>query len=425
MGKMGSNFSQRRVVITGVGTINPLGNDVQEFWENLAKGKSGTRNIKNFDIADYYVQVGAEIDLPDLQPYFSSRKMIRRIDRYMILGHVAGMQALKDSGIDVDKNPHRIGTLISTGAGGVESHLDNIRKFDNDGPGKSMSSASPFYIIGCIPNTGSAFFAQETGMKGPSFSLNSACSTGNQAFGVSSMMIKMGMADVMFAGSSEAACNQVGMAAFGNIGAMSSRNDSAETASRPFDKDRDGFVLGEGAGVFCLEELEHAKARGAKIYAELTGYGFSCDAHDLVAPHPEAEGAVRAIEMAINEAGITPDDIGLINCHGTSTPIGDVIESKAINKVFKEKGNKVPVHSTKSMIGHLLGGASSVEAAADLRVFVDGTVHPTINVFNQDPEIDLNVITETYKDETIDHILSNAFGFGGQNAAVVLSRYKD
>lgn len=421
MGNMGSNFLQRRVVVTGLGTVNPIGNDVKEYWDNLEKGKSGTRKIQNFDIGDYEIQIAAELDLPDLQPYFSSRKMIRRIDRYMIFSHVAGMQALRDSGLDVNINPERYGTLIGTGAGGVNSHVKTLRQVDT----KGMSATSPFYIIGCIPNTGSAFFAQEAGLKGPSFSLNSACSTGNHAFGVAASLIKMGMADVMFAGGSESAVNEAGISAFGNIGALSNRNDSPETASRPFDKDRNGFILGEGAGVLCLEELEHAKARGAKIYGELTGYGFSCDAHDLVAPHPEAEGAVRAMKMAIEEAGITSDEVGLVNCHGTSTPLGDQIESIAINKVMGDWGDKIPVHSTKSMVGHLLGGASAVEAVADMRVFVDGTVHPTINVFELDPEIHLNVITETYKDNSIDHILSNSFGFGGQNAAVVFSRYKD
>jgi len=421
MGKMGSNFSQRRVVITGMGTINPLGNNVKEFWENLSAGKSGVRKISNFDIGDYEVQIAAEVDLPDLTPYFASRKMTRRLDRYTLLAQVAGVQALKDSGLDVKKSPERYGTLIGNGIGGLETHYQNIEKIAT----KGMNAASPFYAIGAIPNTGSAYLALENGLKGPSFSLNSACSSGNHSFGVSAMMIKMGMADVMFTGGVEAIINKSGIPAFGNIGALSVRNDSPETASRPFDVDRDGFVIGEGAGVFCFEELEHAKQRGATIYGELSGIGFSCDAHDLVAPHPEAEGAVRAIEMAIGEAGISPDEIGLINCHGTSTPLGDKIESLAINKVFKDLGDKIPVHSTKSMIGHLIGGASAVEAIADMQVFVNGTVHPTINVFKKDSDINLNIVTETYKDDKIDHILSNAFGFGGQNGAIVISRYKD
>jgi 3-oxoacyl-[acyl-carrier-protein] synthase II len=418
---MGSNFSQRRVVITGLGTVNPLGNNVKDFWENLSQGKSGVRKISNFDIGDYEIQIAGEVDLPDLSQYFSSKKMTRRLDRYNLLSQIAGMQALRDSGLEVEKAPTKYGSLIGSGVGGLQTHYENIKRITE----KGMSAASPFYVIGAIPNTGSAYFAMEAGLKGPSFSLNSACSSGNHSIGVSAMMIKMGMAEAMFAGGVEAIINRAGVSAFGNIGALSNRNDSPQTASRPFDIGRDGFVIGEGAGVFCLEELEHAKKRGAKIYGELSGFGFTCDAYDLVAPHPEAEGAARAIEMAINEAGINTDDIGLINCHGTSTPVGDIAESLAINSVFKARGNKVPVHSTKSMIGHLIGGASAVEAVADTRVFIDGTVHPTINLEEQDPKIDLNVVTETYTDKSIDHILSNAFGFGGQNASIVISRFKD
>lgn len=418
---MGSDFSQRRVVITGIGTINPIGNTVEEFWNNLADGKSGIRKISSFDIGDYDIKIAGEVDLPDLTPYFSSKKMTRRLDRYSLLSQVAGMQALKDSGLDVSKDPTRYGSLIGTGVGGLESHFLNSERIVT----KGMHATSPFYVIATIPSTGSAYFAQEAGLRGPSFSLNSACSSGNHSFGTSMMMIKSGMADVMFSGGSEAIISRLGVSAFGNIGALSNRNDSPETASRPFDKGRDGFVIGEGAGVLCFEELQHARARGAKIYAEVKGYGFSCDAHDLVAPHPEGDGATRAMEMALNEAGLKPEDIDLINCHGTSTPLGDKIESIAINNALKEHGSKVPVHSTKSMTGHLIGGASAVEAVADMRVFVDGTVHPTINVFEQDSEINLNVVTETYRDETIDHILSNSFGFGGQNAALIFSRYKD
>ncbi|MBN2659202.1 MAG: beta-ketoacyl-[acyl-carrier-protein] synthase family protein [Spirochaetales bacterium] len=407
-------------MITGIGTINPIGSNVQEFWKNLADGESGIRKISSFDTGDYEIQIAGEVDLPDLSPFFSSKKMTRRLDRYNILAQVAGVQALEDSGLDVSKNPERYGSLIGSGVGGLYSHFDNVGRIVT----KGMNATSPFYVIGAIPSTGSAFFSQEAGLKGPSFSLNSACSSGNHSFGTSMMLIKSGMADVMFTGGSEAIINKAGVSAFGSIGALSLRNDSPETASRPFDIDRDGFVIGEGAGVMCFEELEHAKARGAKIYAEVSGYGFSSDAYDLVAPHPEADGAIRAIQMALDEAGLTPSDIGLINCHGTSTPLGDKIEAYAINTVLKEYGKTVPVHSTKSMTGHLIGGASAVEAVADMRVFIDGTVHPTINVFNQDPAIELNVVTETYVDKKIDHIISNSFGFGGQNASIIFSRYK-
>ncbi len=252
MNNIGRNWSNRRVVITGTGTINPLGHTIKEYWENLAAGKSGVRRIKNFEIGDYEIQIAAEVDLPDLAPYFSSKKMIRRLDRYIIMSHIAGMDALRDSGLEVDKNPTRYGTLIGSGAGGLESHLSNIGRIDN----KGMQSSSPFYVVGAIPSTGSSYFAQEARLEGPSFSLNSACSTGNHSMGVSAMMIKMGMADAMFTGGSEAACNPAGVSAFGNIGALSNRNEYPDIASRPFDLNRNGFVLGEGAAVFCLEELE-------------------------------------------------------------------------------------------------------------------------------------------------------------------------
>ena len=421
MGKMGHNFSKRRVVITGMGSINPLGNNVKDFWDNLSKGKSGVRKISNFDIGSYEIQIAAEVDLPDLSPYFSSKKMTRRLDRYTLLAQIASVQALRDSALEVDKDPSRYGTVIGNGIGGLETHVKNVERIVT----KGMNAVSPFYAISSIPNTASAYFALEAGLKGPSFSLNSACSSGNHSFGVSAMMIKMGMADVIFAGGVEAIINRSGISAFGNIGALSNRNDSPETASRPFDVERNGFVIGEGAGILCLEELEHAKKRRAKIYGELSGIGFSCDANDLVAPHPEGEGATRAMRMAIDEAEINSDEIGLINCHGTSTPLGDKIESMAINAVLKGWGSKVPVHGTKSLIGHLIGGASAVEAIADMKVFDDGTVHPTINVFRQDPDIRLNVVTKTYRDNSIDHILSNSFGFGGQNASIIISRFKE
>jgi 3-oxoacyl-[acyl-carrier-protein] synthase II len=251
--------------------------------------------------------------------------------------------------------------------------------------------------------------------------VNSACSTGNYAIGIAVSLIKMGIADAMFTGGAEAAVNQPGLAAFDKIFALSNRNDSPETASRPFEKNRDGFVLGEGAGVLCLEELEHARKRGAHIYAEITGFGFSCDAHDLVAPDPEGRGSARAMQTALDSAGLNPGDIGLINCHATSTSLGDTAEGVAINKVFGSYD--VPAHSTKSMIGHLLGGASAVEAIADIMVLEEGVVHSTINLFEQDPQINLNVVHNTLEDGSINHIVSNSFGFGGQNAVVVLSRY--
>ncbi len=411
----------RRIVITGLGTINPIGNSVPEFWNSLLKGKTGVRISQKVKLEDYHIKIAGEIDIPDLSEYFPSKKMLKRFDTFIIYAHVAGTQAVKDAGIDIDKAPHRYGSLIGTGDAGLSTQLEQITRMNETG----MATASPFYVINAIPNTASAYLAQIWNLHGPSFSVTSACASGNHAIGVAAMLIKMGMADAIFAGGSESVVNTAGIAAFGNIMALSSRNDDPETASRPFDKDRNGFVLSEGAGVLCLEELEHAKKRGAHIYAELTGMGFTTDAHDLVAPHPEARGAALAMGNALEMAELQPGDIGIINAHGTSTPMGDKIEGIAINRTFGEDyGPKIPVHSTKSMTGHLLGGTSSVEAIAAMQVFKEGVAHPSINVFTQDPEINLNVIREPTELPNIKHILSNAFGFGGHNACLVFSKFE-
>ncbi|OQX29275.1 MAG: hypothetical protein B0D92_04545 [Spirochaeta sp. LUC14_002_19_P3] len=324
-------------------------------------------------------------------------------------------------GLCIEDIAYRCGVVIGTGSGGIRAHQINIEHI-HDG---RMQDVSPFYLISAIPSTATTYFVKESGIKGPIISVNSACSSGNHALGFASMMIKAGMADVIFAGGTEHAVNAPGISSFGNIGALSTRNDEPQLASRPFDADRDGFVMGEGAGVLCLEELEHAKARGAKIYGELTGFGFTSDAYDLVAPHPEAEGAVRAITMALDMAGLKPSDIGLINAHGTSTPIGDKVECLGIHKVFQELASSIPVHSTKSIIGHLLGAASAVEAIAALMVFSENIIHPTINLQTPDPDINLNIVTQNSNGSHVNHILSNAFGFGGMNACVILSRFRE
>jgi 3-oxoacyl-[acyl-carrier-protein] synthase II len=412
---------ERRIVITGIGTINPLGNTVFEYWDNLVKGKSGGRTLRNHDLSDYSIRIGAEVDLPDnMRDYFSSKKMIKRLDRYIQLGTIAGRQAVTDSGLEVEDAPDRYGVIMGNGGGGLDTHYDNIGRIYNRG----ISTVSPFYIVSSITNTGSAFLSQECNLQGPSFGLSSACATSNHAIGVAAALIQLGMADAMFAGGTEAVANRPSIAAFGNIMALSARNDSPETASRPFDRGRDGFLMGEGAGMLCLEELEHAKKRGAKIYAELTGFGFTSDAHDLVAPHPDGRGASRAIRIAMEMAGVAPDEIDLINCHGTSTPTGDKAECVAINAAFgKERAESIPAHSTKSMIGHLIGAAGAVEAIAVLLAFERGTIHRTINQFERDPEINLNIVTETVSDAKVQHALSNGFGFGGHNASIILSRF--
>lgn len=410
-----------RVVVTGLGTINPIGNTVLEYWEALKRGDSGVRRIQNVEIDNYNIQIAGEVNPPDATEYFKEKKMARRLDRYVVYGYIAGTQALRDSGLDIERRPDRYGTLIGTGDGGVDTNLANVERIVKTG----MQTTSPFYIINSIPSTGSGFFAQTWNLQGPSFAVNSACATSNHAFGVASMMIKMGISDAVFAGGAEAPVNKSGLCAFGNIFALSERNDSPKTASRPFDKDRDGFVLGEGAGVLCLEELEHARQRGAKIYCELTGFGFSSDAHDLVAPHPDARGGAQAIRAALDSAGLKPEDIDLVNCHATSTPLGDTAEFKAVEQAFGSYAREVPVHSTKSMTGHLLGAAGGIEAIAAILAFEEGAIHETINQFEQDPEIGFNVVKNGPMETKADHILSNGFGFGGQNAAVVFSRFVD
>jgi 3-oxoacyl-[acyl-carrier-protein] synthase II len=409
-----------RVVVTGIGTVNPLGNTVKDYWENLKSGKSGVRKIQNVDIDNYSISIAGEVNPPDPTEYFREKKMARRLDRYVVYGYIAGTQALRDSGLDTEANPHRYGTLIGTGDGGVDSNLANVERIVKTG----MQSASPFYIINSIPSTGSGFFAQAWNLQGPSFAVSSACATSNHAFGVAAMMIKMGLADAVFAGGAEAPVNKSGLCAFGNIFALSERNDTPETASRPFDSGRDGFVLGEGAGVLCLEEYEHAKKRGAKIYCEVAGFGFSSDAHDLVAPHPDARGGAQAIQSALDSASLNPSDIDLINCHATSTPLGDVAEYRAVEQVFGAEASTIPVHSTKSMTGHLLGAAGGIEAIAAILAFEEGVIHETINQFDQDKEIKFNVVKGAPFEKNVTHVLSNGFGFGGQNAAIVLSKAK-
>jgi 3-oxoacyl-[acyl-carrier-protein] synthase II len=411
------NPSDIRIVITGIGAITPIGNTVEEFWANLIKGKSGIRKITSFP-TNYSVQIAGEVDLPDITPYFKERKMARRLDRYVVLSQIAGTQAVRDSGLDIEKAPHRYGSVIGTGDGGIGVHYSSIKRIVLDG----IPAASPFFIMS-IPNTAAGYLAMEWNLQGPSFSVNSACASGNHALGVAATMIRMGMADAIFTGGSEAAIFPSGLAAFGNIMALSERNDSPETASRPFDKDRDGFVLSEGAGILCLEELEHAKKRGAKIYAELTGIGFTSDAYDLVTPHPDARGSAQAMQDALDAAGITTAQVDLINCHATSTPVGDLAESMAINRLFKDLGPKVRCHSTKSMTGHSLGAASAIEAIASILALTKGVIHPTINQFEQDPMINLNVVKKPLEVK-VDHVLSNGFGFAGQNAAVLLSKFK-
>ncbi len=414
------NPKETRIVITGLGTINPIANTVDEFWENLIAGKNGIRKVQHHDLGDFIVQIGGEVDVPDLTGIMH-KKWLKRLDRYIIFGNYAATKALIDSGIseeEIEANPHRYGAIIGTGDAG----LDLSHKMSKNIYEKGLDYVSAFYIVGKVPNTPPGFFAKEHNFQGPNYSVSSACATSNHAIGTAAMLIKMGMADVVMAGGTEGVVVPSAIAAFAKIMALSQRNDSPETASRPFDKDRDGFILGEGSGVICLEELEHAKKRGAKIYAELTGIGFSCDAYDLVAPHPEGRGAQISMKSALENAGMGIEDIDLINAHGTSTPMGDKIESLAIESLF---GNEVPVHSTKSMIGHLVGAAGGTEAIAGVLAIQKNVIHPSINIFELDPDVNINVVANKPMEKKITNVLSNSFGFGGQNSTIIISEFKD
>ncbi|WGK69175.1 beta-ketoacyl-[acyl-carrier-protein] synthase family protein [Candidatus Haliotispira prima] len=419
-------MTDRRIVITGIGTINPVGRDVPDFWENLAKGKSGIVNLCSIYpiLSDYSVKIGGYFHLPEnARDYFGRYgKWLKRLDEFIAYMQIAGAQAMQDSGLDMAKeDPFRVGSLLGSGEGGLNSHERNQSYLQNQG----VSAISPLYVLNVIPNSGTGFFAQSYGLRGPNFAPVSACATSNHSIGLSCMMIETGMADVMFAGGSEASLNPSGIGAFGNLGALTIQySDQPELASRPFDAKRSGFVMSNGAGAMCLEELEHAKKRGAKIYAEVSGYSFSADAHDLVAPHPEGISTSYTMKKAMEKARLAPSQISLINAHGTSTTLGDLAESIAIHKAFGPSAESVAVHSTKSMTGHTIGASGAIEAIAALLSMEKGIVHPSINCDEQDPEIRLNIVKETREDLAIEHIMSNNFGFGGQNAVVILSRFQ-
>jgi len=415
-------LTRRRIVITGLGTINPSGRSVPEFWENCAAGYSAVRLVRNVDLGTYPIRIGGEVDLPPLPEEFP-RKILRKTARFNILAFIAAHEAFVDSGLTAEEiaaRSGRYGVVVGTGDGGVDFHHKSIAKVIRG----ELESVSAYYIVGHIPSTPSAFIASQFHFSGPNYSVNSACATSNHALGTAMMLIRCGLADVVLAGGTEAVVDQPGFAGFGNIGALSRRNDDPATASRPFDAGRDGFVLAEGAGVVCLEELEHARERGARIYAELKGFGFSCDAYDLVAPHPEGRGAVAAIDLAIADAGLNKDEIDLINAHGTSTPVGDLVECKALNRVFgADRLKRIPVHSTKSMTGHLIGASGAVQLIADIPALLRNVIHPSINVFEQDPQINFTVVKGGAWERPTRNVLSNNFAFGGQNAVVVISRF--
>ena len=410
-------MTKRRVVITGLGLITPVGIGVNESWKNILNGVSGITNITKFDASNFKSQVAGEVKNfnPDL---YLNPKDSRRMDTFMQFGLVAGIEAIKDSGLEVTEgNAERIGVSIGSGIGGINLIETTSDNFDQGGPRK----VSPFFVPGTIINMISGNLSIMYGLKGPNISIVTACTTGTHSIGDASRMIEYGDADVMIAGGSEAAITELTVAGFSAAKALTQRNDDPKTSSRPWDKDRDGFVIGEGAGVMVIEEYEHAKKRGAKIYCELGGYGMSADAYHITAP--SIDGPKRSMINAINNAGINLDEVGYINAHGTSTQLGDLNESNAIKETFNKHAYNLVVNSTKSMTGHLLGGAGGIES-----VFTALAIHhqispPTMNIFNQDSECDLDFAANEAKEINIKAALKNNFGFGGTNGSLIFKKF--
>jgi 3-oxoacyl-[acyl-carrier-protein] synthase II len=416
-------YSDRRVVITGMGAVTPLGNDVETFWSNLKNGVSGIRAIDAFDTAAYDCRIGGQVRGFDPKPFFKNPKDLRRTDRFTQLAMAAAKMALDDSGIDTEKldRRDRFGVIVSTGIGGLKTLQDQLTILLTKGPTRN----SPFTIPMLISNMASGFISMEFNLRGPNFCIVTACATSNNAIGESWRIIKFGDADIFLAGGSEAGIVEIGLAGFGAMKALSTRNDEPERASRPFDRDRDGFVISEGAGVVVVEELEHAKARGAKIYCEITGYGMSADAYHMTAPPPDGEGAARAMQLALEHARISPAQVDYINAHATSTDIGDICETRAIKQVFGDYAYKVPISSTKSMTGHLLGGAGGVEMAACALAIRDSVIPPTINLENPGKECDLDYTPNVARERKVRVALNNSFGFGGHNATLVAAAFEE
>ena len=412
-------MQKRRVVVTGMGCLTPIGNTVDSFWNSLLTGKSGATTISSFDVSDMPVKFSAPVKNFDVDKYLNQKEQ-RKMDVFMQYGMAAAIDAVKDSGMDLNKtNLDKVGVAIGSGIGGL-SYIENTKSAYEKGGARKIS---PFFVPASIINMISGNLSIKYGFKGPNLSIVTACSTGTHNIGEGLRQIQFGHADIMVCGGAEMATTPLGLGGFAAARALSKRNDSPETASRPWDKDRDGFVLGDGAGVIILEELEQAKKRNAKIYAEVTGYGMSADAFHMTLPSETGEGAHTCMKNAITDAEINSSEINYINAHGTSTPAGDVVEVRAIKSTFGEESKKIVVNSTKSMIGHLLGAAGGVEAIVTVLSIANNKVHPTINIFEQDPECDLDFNPDGTRDVQIKHALTNSFGFGGTNGSLVFSKY--
>ena len=409
----------RRVVVTGLGVVAPNGIGLESFWENLVKGVSGIDRITRFDASYHDSQIAGEVKGFDPLLY-AEKKEVRKMDLFIRYALASAIMAVDDAKLTIKETERgRVGALIGTGMGGIPALEESYRTLLEKGPGR----ISPFFIPSIITNLASGQIAMRFGLRGPNSCVSTACATGNHAIGDSLELIKREAADVMFAGGSEAVITPLTIGGFSAMKALSTRNDAPQRASRPFDKGRDGFVMGEGAGVLILEELEHALQRGAKIYAELVGYGMSADAYHITAPEPEGIGAIASMRLALEDAGLGPEDVDYINAHGTSTPAGDTAETKAIKKVFGEHAYRLAVSSVKSMTGHLLGAAGGVESLATVLTVYHGLIPPTINYDEPDPECDLDYVPNNARRAEVRVALTNSFGFGGTNATLVFRKY--
>lgn len=418
---MSKENKQKRIVITGMGVASCYGNDVDVFYQNLLAGHSGVKTITQFPCDQFPTRIAAEIPNFDSGEYIE-KKQARRVDRFIAYTMVAGKKALEMGQVTPEVleqlNKSRCGVLVSSGMGGMKVFSDGVQDLLE----KGIRKVTPFFVPFILTNMGGALLAMDIGFMGPNYSISTACATGNNAIIAAASHIRRGETDMMLCGGAEAAIIPMGLAGFCACKALSQRNDEPARASRPWDKDRDGFVMGEGGGVLLLESLDHALARGAPIYAEYLGGGLSCDAYHMTEPKPDGEGVVLCIKNALEDAGVTPEEINYINAHATSTPLGDMAELNALKKVFKHP-SKVIMNATKSLIGHLLGGAGGVEAIATIKAITDGMIHPTINLENPEDGLEFDIPTVAKKAQ-INVALSNSFGFGGHNASIVLSKYR-
>ncbi len=412
-------MKERRVVVTGMGILCPTGNNVEEAWRNAAAGKTGVRTIQRFDTSHLENHFGGEVKGFDPDEFLGKREA-RRTDRVTQMALYAAKFAVEDSGLEItDENRYDIACIVGSGIGGISSVVESVRSFFGKGP----KFVSPLMVPMMLPDAPSSKISMAYGLRGPNFAISTACATGNNCIGEATEIIRRGQAVAALAGSSEAGLVDIAVASFNNMTAISRRNDAPEKASRPFDAERDGFVIAEGAAILVLEELEHALARGAHIYAEIAGYGHTSDAYHVTAPLETGEGAARAIQAALKDAQLNPSDIDYINAHGTSTPLNDKSETLALKVALGEQAYEIPISSTKSVTGHLMGAAGSVEAVFTIKAINESFIPPTVNLENPDPECDLNYTPNVGVAKDIEYAMSNSFGFGGHNAVLIFSKY--